>query len=440
MRLLIILFTSLLWTNLTIISGKSVTKLITTAGYSQLPGQDNGNYPPSHSPNERIHRYLYSAFQHGVSNGNMRSQMSSHRFYFDPALNHYYVIMNSPGHSRMQLYFKKSSQYRLIFANLSILEKLALGPKGYIRVSVNGQNVISRHSADTSYRFNESTWNVARFVQDGTNTITIELESQGGKYCLMGVKVETQEILKSGGNSNHLANVKFVQRVFRRVHFRYPTKRELNYYVRLLDRLIKTREQVRRMIERLEMGGDANDEFETLVEEYFLRYANRMPSASELRYFSNKLRMGQITLSQLRSEIQNLGNGGGNGSSDVEVRIRNEFRQVLQRDPSSAELRYFSQKIRYGQMTWAQFDEELRRLQNGFFGPGLSHQEIVQFTFQRSLLTTMWWNRLEQTELNLLNLLLQRCNHEILHGFEQDRKQVAKQIASRIKTKYPGLR
>ena len=150
----------------------------------------------------------------------MQAQMSSHRFYFDPALNHYYVIMNTPGHSRMQLYFKKSSSYRLVFANLSILEKLALGTKGYIRVSVNGQNVISRHSADTTYRFNESTWNISRFVQDGTNTITIELEPQGGKFCLMGVKAR-QEIRMSG-SGGHIANVKFVERVFRRVHFRYP--------------------------------------------------------------------------------------------------------------------------------------------------------------------------------------------------------------------------
>ncbi|MEE2923929.1 MAG: hypothetical protein VX619_04025 [bacterium] len=439
MRVMIILFTGLLWTNLSVISGKSVSKLVTTAGYSQVPGQDSGNYPPHHS-NDRIHRYLYTAFQHGLTKGNMQAQMSSHRFYFDPALNHYYVIMNTPGHSRMQLYFKKSSRYRLVFANFSILEKLAIGSKGYINISVNGQNVISHHSADTSYRFNERTWNIARFVQDGTNTITIELEHQGGKFCLMGAKVETQEIRKGGSNSDHIANVKYVERVFRRVHFRYPTKRESNYYVSLLDRSIKTREQVRRMIERLDFDDDNLDEFESLVQEYFLRYANRQPSSSELRYFSHKLRMGQITLSQLRTEIERLGNGGGNASGDVEVRIRNEFRQVLKREPSNAELRYFSQKIRYGQMTWAQFDEELRRLQNGFFGPGLSHQEIIQFSFQRSLLTTMWWNRLEQTELNLLSLLLQRCNHEILHGYEQDRKQVANQISSRIKTKYPGLR
>ena len=86
MRIIIILFTVLLWTNLTVISGKSVSKLITTAGYSQVPGQDNGNYPPSHSPNQRIHRYLYAAFQHGLKNGNMQAQMSSHRFYFDPCL------------------------------------------------------------------------------------------------------------------------------------------------------------------------------------------------------------------------------------------------------------------------------------------------------------------------------------------------------------------
>ena len=54
----------------------------------------------------------------------MQAQMSSHRFYFDPALNHYYVIMNTPGHSRMQLYFKKSSRYRLVFANFSILREI----------------------------------------------------------------------------------------------------------------------------------------------------------------------------------------------------------------------------------------------------------------------------------------------------------------------------
>ena len=62
--------------------------------------------------------------------------------------------------------------------------------------------------------------------------------------------------------------------------------------------------------------------------------------------------MGQITLSQLWTEIERLGNGGGNASGDVEVRILNEFRQVRKREPSNAELRYFSQKIRYGQMTW----------------------------------------------------------------------------------------
>ena len=42
MRVMIILFTGLLWTNLSVISGKSVSKLVTTAGYSQVPGQDSG--------------------------------------------------------------------------------------------------------------------------------------------------------------------------------------------------------------------------------------------------------------------------------------------------------------------------------------------------------------------------------------------------------------
>ena len=80
---------------------------MTTAGYSQVPGQDSGNYPPYHS-NDRIHRYLYTAFQHGLTKGNMQAQMSS-SILFDPALNHYYVIMNTPGHSRMQSFQEKFS-------------------------------------------------------------------------------------------------------------------------------------------------------------------------------------------------------------------------------------------------------------------------------------------------------------------------------------------
>lgn len=438
MRIITLFSTILLLSSNLVTFAKSVSKVQTQAGYSHAHGKPDFKYPP-HNTQQQVQRYLYTAFQRGSAEGNMRSQMSSYRFYFDPALNHYYVILESPGNSRMQLYFDKDSRYRLLSANLSMLEKQAFGSVGYIRVQVNGHNIISNHPAQSKRRFSEVTWNIANYVQDGINMISIDLEPAGGKFCLLGIKVETSEVLKGHGGGNDSSNLRFVQNVFRRVHFRYPTERESRYYTDLLDRGVKTRDEVRRMIECLDMN-DQNDQFDALVVEYFTRYANRMPSDYEKSYFSRQLRLGQITLAQLRVQIERIANGGGGHSSNVEIRIRNEFRQVLNREPSDAELQYFSTKIRNGQMTWQQFDEELRRLQSGHFGPGLVQQEIIQFSFERSQLTSLWWNRFEQTDAYLLQLLLQRCNHEILHGFEADRKQVASQIASRIKTKYPGMK
>lgn len=436
MRIITLFSTILLVWNLSGPMAKSVSNLKTQAGYSKIVG-GSGSYKPPHQSHHKVQRYLYAAFQQGMVEGNMQSQMSGYRFYYDPALNHYYVVLQSPGHSRMQFYFQKESRYRLLSANLSMLEKQAFGSVGYINVTVNGHNVISNHAAGHKMRFSEVSWNIANHVQDGTNIVTVELSGNGGDFCLLGVKVETSELLKGSGDGGNASNQRFVQRIFRRVHFRYPTDRESRYYTGLLDRGIKTRDQVRKMIECLDMS-DEEDQFDALVVEYFSRYANRLPTDQEKRYFSTKLRSGQITLAQLRLEIERLGNVGG-GNSSIEVRIKTQFRQILNREPSNAELQYFSIKIRNGQMTWQQFDEELRRLLSGSYGPGLSEQEIYQFNFERSQLTSAWWNRFEQTDSLLLKKLLQRCNHELLYGFDSTRKQVANQIANRIKSKYPGI-
>ena len=436
MRIITLLSALLLVGNWSVSSAKSVANLKTQAGYSRIVG-GSGSYRPPHQSHHKVQRYLYAAFQNGMTEGNMQAQMSGTRFYFDPALNHYYVVLQSPGHSRMQIYFQKDSRYRLLSANLSMLEKQAFGSVGYINVEVNGHNVIRNHSADHKMRFSEVSWNIANHVQDGTNVVSIELSGNGGDFCLLGVKVETSELLKGSGDSGSASNQRFVQRTFRRVHFRYPTDKESRYYTRLLDRGIKTRDQVRKMIECLDMT-DEDDQFDALVVEYFSRYANRLPTDREKRYFSNKLRSGQITLAQLRIEIERLGNIGG-GNSNIEVRIKTQFRQILNREPSNAELQYFSSRLRNGQMTWRQFDEELRRLLSGSYGPGLSQQEIYQFKFESRQLTSTWWNRFEQTDVYLLQKLLQRCNHELLYGLDNSKKQIASQIANRIKVKYPGI-
>ena len=50
--------------------------------------------------------------------------------------------------------------------------------------------------------------------------------------------IETQEIRKGGSNSDHIANVKYVERVFRRVHLDIRPRR-IKLRVSLLDRSIK---------------------------------------------------------------------------------------------------------------------------------------------------------------------------------------------------------
>lgn len=421
----------------TVLHAKSVS-YVTQSGYSSVSGQ-SGDYQNAH-PGQMVNRYLYAAFQKGVQEGNLRAQLNGASFYFEPSMGYYHVIMDRPGYSSIDIHFRQDPRYRVQSANLSILEKLYGVQAGYLRIDVNGRNLVSGHSARSYQRFTENTWSIAGYIRSGSNHIRIQLQRNGNAYCLLGAKVETREIYSGGGGgTDHYENERFVRRMFERFHNRQPSLTELNYYTRLLNSGARTRIEVREMIRSLDTGGGYDDEYTDLVEEYFMRYGNRPPTDWERSYYSNRLRSNTMTLPQLIQEIQRI--TSSEPGDTIEQKVRDTFYREINRYPTAQELRYYTAKIRSAQMNWQQLEEEIRAL-NGTgtgFGPGLTPAEVERFGFTREELDWQFWNRFEQTSVALIQQLNRRCNFVILNGGDAVKKQVATQIQSRIKTKFPGM-
>jgi len=420
--LILLLFASIVFPGFT--KSKSYA---TNRGYSH--SGSFGNYIPGKTPT-RLQRYLYSAYQHGYVEGNLQTNFKYAGFFWEPYLNVSSLVMTDPGHSTVDLYFQQNHKYFLESAQLSILEKLTGYEVGKLSIEVNGQNLISHHSAKYNHRFDESSWNITRFCKDGLNHISIKLDSNGGRLSLLGVKIETQERLEYGDGSN-TSDSRFIRKVFRRYHNRMPTPRELTYYMGLLERGVKTRAEVKEMIRAL--SDDPIDSYEQIVTDYFQRYAHRYPTPDEREYYANKLRRNELTLPQLREICQSLDGTGGDTS--IENRIKNLFMEIVQRYPTDSELSYYSRKIRSGELSWAELRQELTLLiEDGMGGMGLSRNEIYSFRFTRYELTHSFWNKLERTSDYLLREMLQRANHTQMYGSTNEVKTVAGRIYRRIRT------
>jgi hypothetical protein len=420
---------SLLLLTLLVFPGFAKSKsYATNRGYSHVGGS-HGNYIPGREE-KRLERYLYSAFQHGYVEGNLRTNHKYAKFNWEPYLGVSSLVMTDPGHSTLDLYFKQDRKYHLESANLSILEKISGYQVGSVTIEVNGRNIISHHSARYNHRFEESSWGITQFCKEGLNHISIQLDSNGGYVALLGAKVETRERRKSGG-SDHKSNERFVKRTFRKIHHRHPTVNELDRYTHLLDFGTKSRAEVAEMIR--DLSGDPGDQFDEIVDDYFMRYARRYPTADERDYYANKLRRNQMTLPQLREICKGL--EGTGGDSSIETRLKKLFREILQREPSHTELDYYTRKIRMGELTWEQARHEIIMLiEDGMGGQGISRNEIRSFQFTRYELTPQFWNRLERTSSGLLQEFLQRANHMQIYGTNNEVKTIAGRVYRRIKT------
>ena len=399
----------------------------TNTGYSR--SNSHNDYIPGARPGS-LNRYLYSAFQHGYIQGNLQTNLKFAGFQWDPNLRTNLLMLTDPGHSKVDLYFKQDPRYFLRSANLSILEKLTGYEIGKIRIEVNGRNLIANHSARHDHRFDESTWDMTSFCNEGLNHISIQLEANGGRFALLGIKVETRENLKSGGDNND-AYFRFVNRVFQRYHNRKPTHRELSYYTGLLSRGVKTKAEVQEMIRRL--SPVHGDHFEEVVSDYFQRYTHRQPTPDELQYYSQKLRRNEITLPQLKAICEGLHNDGGNNQG-IEPQIRTLFMEILGRYPTDSELSFYANRVRSGNLSWQALRQEIAQLGgHGSGGFGLSKGEVDAIQFSRYELTHSFWNKLEHTTDQLLRELLQRANYTQMYGTNNEIKTVAGQIYRRIR-------
>ena len=260
--------------------------------------------------------------------------------------------------SKVDVYFQQDPRYFLRSANLSILEKLVSQEIGKIRIDVNGRNLISNHSAKHNHRFDESTWDITQFCTNGLNRISIQLESNGGQFALLGIKVETREHLHVGGGSNGEYS-RFVKRVFQRFHHRRPTAQELQYYTSLLKRGAKTKAEVREMIKDLSPGH--GDHYEEVVRDYFQRYTHRQPTPDELQYYAQKLRRNELTLPQLKAICEGLHDDGENNQG-IDSQVRALFMEILGRYPTDSELTYYANRVRSGQVSWQGLRHEITQL------------------------------------------------------------------------------
>lgn len=385
--------------------------------YSPVPGQNVAK------------RYLYVAFQKGYQDGNMNMNSVGMRYSYEPQGNYNYVILEQPGFSKLDIYFKKSRKYSVRTARLSILERLVGHQAGKLEIYVNGRNVISNHSPIDRWRFTESGWSIADHVVDGMNHIEISLQSHGSSLALLGVKVETVEV-KNSGSTISQRSIDFVNRIFRTYHQRYPTSTELNYYARLLDSKQKTASEVRSMIQTLQKEDDS-DEYTELVEQYFVRYAGRHATTQEKIVYADRLRRGSMSLPELRKECERLKSNPIAG--DVNSRITQIFQEILRRNPSSQELTYYRNKIELGTMSWDRLRSEITMLKKGIdYKVGLTYSEVNQFDFNPYTLPSNFWQRLKNTTPDLLRQLKRKAQYISVYEARVERKNMALSVISEL--------
>jgi hypothetical protein len=428
-RLLILL--SILSTTLSFSKSKSY---VGRSGYSHLPGQSGSYYQPP-AASGIIQRYLYSAFQRGYTEGNLKVNLKNASFLYEPLTQMSSLVLSDPGQSRLDIYFSQNRNYRVHSMKVSILERLFASQIGRLRITMNGRNIIAHHSPRFNRRFDESTWDISGFFVPGLNHLEIELEHNGGGLALLGVKVETRESRLNAGQDQY-ANLQFVNRVFRRYHQRFPTPEESSYYLDLLNHGLKGRSEVSQMIRDLSQN---LDEYQSLVADYFLRYARRPASSEELQRYADKLRSGQINLPQLKSLLERL--AGTDPIEGTEQRISRLFRELIQRTPTHEELRYYSDKIRQGALSWEQVRHEVLLLRDDSTpGFGLSQNEILALRFTEREVTAAFWAKLRLTPKHILRILLRRAQYMQMNGATPRVKTVAGQIFLQIKTLYPSLK
>ncbi|MCJ8345139.1 hypothetical protein MJH12_06340 [bacterium] len=408
------------------IASSSYAKSVSYGTHSHSYG--DSTYSPIAGQNV-AKRYLYVAFQHGYLKGNMTMNSVGIRYAHEPSGNYHYMILEQPGFSKLDIYFKKSSKYSVRTARLSILERLVGVQSGKLEIYVNGRNIISNHSPLDRWRFTESGWSIAEHIVSGMNHVEIRLQNHGSSLALLGVKVETVEVKNSGGVVSQ-RSIDFVNRVFRTYHQRYPTSTELNHYARLLDNKTKTASQVRELIRILD-NSSSEDEYTELVEQYFVRYANRHATAQEKRLYSDRIRRGVMTLPELRRECERL--KSGNDSSTISARITQIFRTVLHRVPSAQELRYYRNKIELGTMSWERLQNEIQMLKNGVdYKVGLTNSEISRIDFNPYSLPTNFWQRMKSTTPDLLRQLRRKAQYVSIYEARVERKNMALSVISEL--------
>jgi hypothetical protein len=413
---------------------------VTVSGYSQAAGTSGSYYQPPVA-GQPVIRKMYSAFQNGLFEGVLRVNHQGTNFQRHPRFGHYYLIMSRPGYSKLDVYFQKDGRYRLENGTLGLLERQLGDKNGYISIQVNGRSVVNRHSASSNRRFVESLWDISRYVQDGLNHVEISLDFLGSDYGLLGVKVETREYMNGGGSNNHYQHVQFVNNAFQRIHNRFPTQRELDYYVSLLNSGTSSFE-VERLIRNLSNGNIDNDNYSRLVTEYFMTYARRRPTDAELNYYAARLRSNEMTLPQLKAEIERIA-AGGNNNSNVNDRIRSLFYEILRRYPTTQELSYYSDRINKSYLTWDQLRNEIIMIgQTGGGGTsGFSMTEVRNMQISTQNLDADFFRRIEFTANDVLRELRRKAVYEEFNtthpGIKRSCRRIIQTIDARLGS--PGI-
>ncbi len=407
-------------------------------GYTQAVGSSSGYSTFPGSNQQQVHRYLYSAFQRGYQEGNLQVNMAGARFQAVPWMNISNLVMDQAGFSRLDVYFQKRSDYRVERARMGVLARQMDYRRGSLEIRVNGTVVESWYTPSEQNRFEERLVEVGTMLRDGLNHVQISLKDSQGAVGLLGVKVETWE-RKSGysDDNSNLSDRQFVDSVFQRYFNRYPTTHESRRYVRMLR--FKSRTEVEQLIRSENGGGSSSgDEYEQLVDEYFQRYANRLPTVSERDMYSRRLRNGQLSLPDFRRILENL-NSGGSNDPVLESRVRNQFFQTLNRYPTNEELSYYVRQINSGTMTWEQFVREVRMLGGGGAGLGFSYQEIQAMDFRTVVINSGWLTRLEATDDYVLRTLLRKAQSAVLYSSGLMARRNAETVVERIRMIRPGL-
>ncbi len=409
----------------------------TASGYSQAVGSSSA-YMPNPSQGTQINRYLYSAFQRGYADGNLQTNLVGGRYEFLPQMGVSHLRLDQPNYSEVEVWFQKDSRYTVQSAVLGILERQPDYQRGAIEISVNGRIVVATHAAWETHRFQESTWPIAAYLQDGLNSVKIRLE-RGGNYSLLGIKVETRETYGNGYDNGWVTDQQFIQNKFQQYLYRLPTSSELSFYVSQLTSGYKTRAQVEEMIRASGTGHQpVPDHYDQLVIEYFQRYAGRLPTEYEKQDYARRLRSNQLSLPEFRRILENMNHGGADFK--LQAKIRNMFQQILRREPTMDELAHYTRRLKDGSLTWDQFQREVQYLgQGGNSALAFHEAEVNSMNLATIVLNSAFWQRLDNTPRPVLRVLFRKAQYSRLYGQSNQERGNAHAIANRIQTKFPQM-